>query len=155
MRVEAEHPDPGPVPGGRSRAHYGILAGALVAALGLACLGLALTPDARGLGTHEQLGFAPCLPMDAWGVPCPGCGVTTAATLAAQGRPLESLATQPLGFLLALLVVLAVVLAPLAHFTGRDLGADARRLPTGLLWKAAVLVTALAWAWKAYSVLGV
>jgi len=154
VRVEAQHrdPDSSAARPGRSRAHYGILALVLAAALGLAFLGSFLTPDARGLGTHEQLGFAPCMPMARWGIPCPGCGVTTAVTLAAQGRPLDSFLTQPLGFLLALLVVLGAVAAPLAHLAGRDLGEDARRLPTGRLWKVAVVVTALAWAWKLYSV---
>ena len=154
MRVQAEHPDPEAVPAGRSRAHYGILAGALVAVLGVAVLGLVLTPDARGVGTHEQLGFQPCLPMATWGVPCPGCGVTTAVTLAAQGRLAESFTTQPLGFLLALLAVLAAVAFPLAHLAGRDLGEDARRLPAGRLLRLLVVVVALAWAWKVYSVVG-
>ncbi|NBO19844.1 MAG: DUF2752 domain-containing protein, partial [Proteobacteria bacterium] len=36
-----------------------------------------LTPDARGLGTHEQLGLPPCGFYLWYGLPCPSCGMTT------------------------------------------------------------------------------
>jgi hypothetical protein len=52
----------------------------LVAGAGLLGLLFAsrwLTPDPRGLGTHEQLGLPPCGFYLWWGVPCPSCGMTT------------------------------------------------------------------------------
>ena len=36
-------------------------------------------PDARGHGTHERLGMLPCSWPQSLGLPCPTCGVTTAA----------------------------------------------------------------------------
>ena len=85
-------------------------------------LGLgALTPDERGYGTHEQLGLAPCAVREGIGIPCPACGVTTAVSLAARGDLLASLATQPLGLVLALGAPLVALLALLWHLAGRDL----------------------------------
>jgi hypothetical protein len=54
-----------------------------VLAAGLMLLGLLwaarwLTPDSRGMGTHEQLGLPPCGFYLWWGIPCPSCGMTTA-----------------------------------------------------------------------------
>lgn len=45
--------------------------------LGLLFAARWLTPDIRGLGTHEQLGLPPCGFYLWWGLPCPSCGMTT------------------------------------------------------------------------------
>src|SRR5690242_10680262 len=37
-----------------------------------------LTPSPRGLGTHQQLGLAPCTVEQWFGMRCPSCGMTTA-----------------------------------------------------------------------------
>jgi hypothetical protein len=63
----------------------------LLAAIGLAaCTALAtartLTPDQRGYGTHEQLGWAPCWFRRVVGRPCPSCGMTTAWAHAVRGE---------------------------------------------------------------------
>lgn len=52
-----------------------MLAGLLL--LGLLFATRWLTPDTRGLGTHEQLGLPPCGFYVWWGIPCPSCGMTT------------------------------------------------------------------------------
>ncbi|MEM6955599.1 MAG: DUF2752 domain-containing protein [Myxococcota bacterium] len=36
-----------------------------------------ITPAAEGHGTHTQLGLPPCGFLQATGIPCPGCGLTT------------------------------------------------------------------------------
>ncbi len=121
---------------------------ALSAPLFLLGLGLFLEPDARGWGTHEQLGFRPCWPMRQWNLPCPGCGVTTAVTLAAHGRPLASLRTQPFGLVLFAATLAAAAWALAGHARGRDLYAE---LP-GLPWKRLVVLfgalALLAWLYK-------
>lgn len=71
------------------------------AAAGLA-VGRLLTPDPRGLGTHEALGLPPCGFRYVTGLPCPGCGMTTAVSHAAHGDFWQSFLTQPAGFLVGL-----------------------------------------------------
>jgi hypothetical protein len=60
---------------------------------------LLLTPDARGYGTHQQLGMPPCMMMQLLQVPCALCGMTTAFTWFAHGHPVQALVVQPAGAL--------------------------------------------------------
>jgi len=132
----------------RSREHWTVLTLALLAPLGLALIGAVLKPDPRGYGTHEQLGFQPCLPMRLWNIPCPGCGVTTAVTLAVRGHLLASLRTQPFG-LVTLLGCLAFAAWALAgHFRRRDLWRELQRWNGRLVWTALLVPASLAWAYK-------
>jgi hypothetical protein len=73
----------------------------LAAAVAAVVLLAAVQPDARGLGTHEQLGMAPCSWPAAAGMPCPTCGVTTAACHVVHLQPLAALRVQPFGAVLA------------------------------------------------------
>jgi len=140
-----EHTEPA---SGRSIEHVFVLAAALAAPLVLLGFGLWLAPDARGFGTHEKLGLPPCVLMKWFHVPCPGCGVTTAVALAAHGRILDSVKTQPFGLLVALAIPAAAIWAIVGHFRGRDLYRDLTsiRLGAWTWWLAAVI--ALAWAYK-------
>jgi len=135
-------------PGGRSREHGLVLLLALLAPLGLLAIGVALRPDPRGYGTHEQLGFRPCLPMRLWNVPCPGCGVTTAVALAMRGEARHSLRTQPFGLVTIAAALGGASWAVIGHVRGRDLYAELGRIR----WKrwGALLLTLglLAWAYK-------
>ena len=67
------------------------------------------TPATSGIGTHEQLGLAPCRFRELFGFRCPGCGVTTAVSHFAHGEPGLALATQPLGATPAALALLLPV----------------------------------------------
>lgn len=110
-------------------------------------LAVVAQPDERGYGTHEQLGLAPCRMMQWTGVPCPGCGVTTSVTLAAQGHPLESLAVQPFGLLTAISLPLLALWALAVHLRGGDLyGRLSAR--GGRAAKAALALMGLAWVYK-------
>ena len=120
----------------------------LIAPLALLALGLFLEPDPRGWGTHEQLGFRPCWPMTHWNVPCPGCGVTTAVALAAHGRPLASLRTQPFGLVLFALSIASAGWAIAGHARGRDLYAALPGLPWSSLWRVLGTLALLAWIYK-------
>ena len=87
------------------------------------------------------------------GLPCPGCGVTTAVTLVGEGRPLAAFVVQPFGALLALGSFAAGALALWASARKRDLGvlvlARSPLLPA-LLGGAALLG---AWAYRVALVL--
>src|SRR5690606_19210446 len=56
-----------------------------------------LEPDARGLGTHEQLKLLPCISVRAFDVPCPFCGMTTSFAHFADGDPAKAFWIQPAG----------------------------------------------------------
>jgi hypothetical protein len=125
-----------------------VLLGALALPVALLALGRSLTPDPRGFGTHEQLGFQPCLPMRQWNVPCPGCGVTTSIVLVAHGRPLAALATQPLGPIALACAFAAAVRAAIGHARGWDLALDFRRVSWRRWGSVLVALGALAWMYK-------
>jgi hypothetical protein len=149
IRAPAERADAEPgTPPGRSREHRLVLAATLVGVLGIAVLGLVLTPDARGVGTHEQLGLPPCLTMELWNVPCPGCGVTTSLALASSGRFGASLANQPFGFALWLAGVLFIAWCWVQHARGRDLGVSLRSWRAARWFAAAGAVAVAAWIYK-------
>lgn len=139
---------------GRTHAHWVLLALALAAPFALLLANRLLAPDPRGFGTHEQLGLQPCWPMQHWGLPCPGCGVTTAVALFAHLHPLDAFLVQPLGFALALAAALAPLVALAAQLRARDLG--------HLVWQQSLVrltalglgFAALAWGYKIVCVLG-
>ena len=65
-----------------------------------------LQPDPRGLGTHEQLGFPPCMFSVVCGFRCPSCGMTTSWSHLTHGRVAEALQTSASGSLLACLALI-------------------------------------------------
>jgi hypothetical protein len=123
----------------------------LLAAIGLLAAGLLatawrLTPDARGYGTHEQLGMVPCWFMTRTGWPCPTCGMTTAWSYALRGDFRAALATNAGGAATCLLAIAAGLWATGAAISGRMLaGAVA---PRAILWigAACLAITVLDWA---------
>lgn len=138
----------------RSREHRLLLLVALALPLALIAVGRVLEPDPRGWGTHEQLGFEPCYPMEHWNVPCPGCGVTTALALAVHGRPLAALRAQPFGVLVLLLALGSAGWALASHARGRELGPELARV----VWKRWVMwlgtLGLLSWLYKLAAVRG-
>ncbi|MCP4638829.1 MAG: DUF2752 domain-containing protein [bacterium] len=121
------------------------------AAGGLVCvfvLAAWLSPDPRGLGTHEQLGLAPCMTQWLFDVPCPFCGMTTAFAEMAHGRPIRSFATQPAGALIAILCALGAVLCAVGAVIGRYPEAAVRRLQSKGTFIAAAVVVLVAWIYK-------
>lgn len=112
----------------RSPLHWVVLAAAAAALLGFAVLATLVEPAPEGHGTHEQLGLPPCSTMELFGVPCPGCGVTTSVALATRGQIADSFLTQPFGLLLAALGVFLIPWALVGLLRGRDLGQDLARL---------------------------
>jgi hypothetical protein len=150
--VEAQRTAAGLRPSGvarRGSAHWVLLG---IAAGGWAALALGrfhLVPDPSGVGTHEQLGLPPCLPMRLFGIPCPGCGLTTSVTWLARGAPLESLAAQPLGFAIGLAALGGLPWALWRHVRGRDQGQDWNRLARRrAFWLALGGLVAGAWLYK-------
>jgi len=67
-----------------------------------------LSPDPQGYGTHQQLGLPPCTFRTLFGIPCPGCGMTTCFSHFVRGHFVAaahaSLAGVVLAFVCALLI---------------------------------------------------
>jgi hypothetical protein len=117
-------------------------------------LGFLVKPDARGFGTHEQLGLPSCKLMDWTGVPCPGCGVTTSVAFAAQGHVVDALRTQPFGLVVALTIVAVVVWALVGHFQGQDLYEGLRSKRAAKIGIVLAVLLGLGWIYKLVMVLG-
>lgn len=122
---------------------------------GLVCLGclailslaawLNASPD--GYGTHTQLGLTPCMWEVASNRPCPTCGMTTAFTHAADGHFLTSLATQPMGSLLAVLVASFFWASGYAAVTGSQMASEYEKLLRPRSVWLLVGLAAAAWAY--------
>lgn len=107
-----------------------------------------LEPAASGIGSHEQLGLAPCGLMMLWRFPCPTCGMTTAFANTARGRFVSAFHAQPAGLALAVAVAVSAIAAGNTLVTGRTLRVNWFRLsPTGLGFGVAGLLLA-AWVYK-------
>jgi len=78
-----------------------------------------LTPDARGFGTHEQLGMAACWVQSQTDWLCPACGMTTAWAYTLDGNLTAALQTNLGGTLLCLLACLAAPWLIISALRGR------------------------------------
>ncbi|MHB8903367.1 MAG: DUF2752 domain-containing protein [Thermoguttaceae bacterium] len=126
----------------RGRLRAAAMAATLLVPLVVACF---LEPDARGYGTHQQMGFPPCTLVAVCGIRCPTCGMTTAWTAVVHGRPLVGLAANVGGVLLAFLAIGSVIGLSATACSGRR----PRWFPdtNGLAWVAMVIaaVTLIDW----------
>lgn len=107
-------------------------------------------PDARGHGTHEQLGLAPCSWPILYDRPCPTCGVTTSVAWLAHGRPLRAFWVQPFGFAIGVSLLLWAFAASRALLRRESLLARVARWPLGWLLVGAGLLLLAAWGWTDY-----
>ncbi len=125
------------------------LAAVLLVGLGIFFVVLLATiePDARGHGTHEQLGMEPCSWPQVWGKPCPTCGVTTAATLLVHLRPVDAVVAQPFGAFLAAVGILVAGIAAWSLVRGESFVARIALLPYGRVLAAAVVLFLASWAY--------
>jgi len=125
--------------------HWLVLLAPLAGLALIAVFAFVVKPDPRGFGTHEKLGLPSCKLMDWFGVPCPGCGVTTSVALASRGRILDSIRNQPFGIVVLLGILVGTVWVIRGHARGRNLYSDLVAIPPRP-W-AIGLGTALGVAW--------
>ncbi len=122
--------------------------GVLLAAGVIVGIGLWLVPAQGHVGTHRQLGLLPCGFLTMTGYPCPTCGMTTAFAHAVRGQVVDSIRSQPAGFVLALVTILIGASAAGAMTVGRYPAINWYRVnPTSFVWYAAVGLV-LAWGVK-------
>lgn len=87
---------------------------ALLASWPVVGLSFWLRPDARGFGTHQQLGLPPCNFQESTHIPCPGCGLTTSFTNMAHGHVIDAFAAHLMGPPLFLITAAVAVFSPWA-----------------------------------------
>lgn len=125
------------------------LASAAVAIASTAILAVALrlSPSTTGLGTHTAIGLPPCGFLESTGLPCPTCGMTTAFSLMAHGRPIAAFRAQPAGALLFVITLASMLAGWRAAWTGRlpRINWDWLGTGTGLAMLGVVFFGA--WAW--------
>jgi len=119
--MTTEHPDATRAAG---RLLWWTLVGACALVLAAAAL---LEPDARGHGTHTQLGLPPCGFLTWTGTPCPGCGLTTAFAHGIRGHFALALSANPLGLLLFVAVCLGIPLGVTGGLRGWSFDAAVQR----------------------------
>lgn len=132
----------------RSKEHAFVLALSFLALVPLVVLGTLVHPDPRGFGTHEQLGLPACRMIEWFGVPCPGCGVTTSVALATHGHFLDAFKNQPFGLIVALAIPSFTLWALGGHLAGRDLFVDLHSARVGKLAILLAIALGLAWIYK-------
>ena len=107
-----------------------------------------LHPDASGVGTHEQLGLAPCAAIVMFGVPCPTCGMTTAFSHTVRGELWSAFTAHPAGLLLALATVAATGLSLGVVVTGKVWRLNWYRIPPTRITVAVLMIVLGGWAYK-------
>ncbi len=128
--------------------HWFFLAMAGCVVIAFVVLGVFISPDERGFGTHEKLGFPPCAVLEATGIPCPGCGVTTSVSLAANGRFVDSFVNQPFGLFFALASAAYALWAFWTHARGGDLHETVRKFRLGKWALRLGIAMGVAWVYK-------
>lgn len=118
---------------------------ACVTVLGIAVW---LKPDARGVGTHEQMGGAPCGMLQWTGQPCPTCGMTTAFAHTVRGQWLRALWAQPAGFVFALGTIVLAGVSALVLVRGRWPQVPYRWLSPNLVFGVLLALLLGGWVFK-------
>ncbi len=124
-----------------------------VCCVGILGIAVYLQPSAMGMGTHEQLGLAPCAAVVTTGYPCPTCGMTTAFAHTVRGQFLSAIRVQPAGFLLALGTVLAAGLSLRTLLTGRYYLVNWQRVSA--VWIVVLVILIVIGGWGAKIAIGV
>ena len=127
----------------------------LLLALAVGCLAVlitaaTLTPDPAGLGTHAELGLAPCGFLTRTGLPCLSCGMTTSFAWFVRGNLLASFYVQPMGCVLALATAMTFWIALYGAITAKPIGRLLAQLQDRYYVAPLLALAILAWAWKMF-----
>jgi hypothetical protein len=119
-----------------------------LALLALLVTARALTPDAAGHGTHQQLGLPPCTFYVLFQRPCPACGMTTSWAWLLRGEIGHALAANAGGTLLAGLSLAGAAWLLVSALCGRWWGGRPRAWTMVGIAAMVGLVTAGQWIWR-------
>ena len=116
MLTETRWVELAPVSGWARWSHALLLLGVLV----MVGVGLYLTPDPAGHGTHQQLGLPPCTIYYLTGRPCPSCGLTTSVSAILHGQFGLAWRANPMGFVIVAAAVAVAINSLFALLWGRS-----------------------------------
>jgi hypothetical protein len=122
------------VSGGARWSHALLLLGVLV----MVGVGLYLTPEPAGHGTHQQLGLPPCTIYYLTGRPCPSCGLTTSVSAILHGQFGLAWRANPMGFVIVAGALAVAINSLLALFWGRSVRIENTRFTLLLLGLLAI-----------------
>jgi hypothetical protein len=127
----------------------------LLLALALGCLAVliiaaVLKPVASGLGTHAELGLAPCGFLVRTGLPCLSCGMTTSLSWFVRGNLLASFYVQPMGCVLALATAMTFWIALYGAITAKPIGRVLAQVQVRYYIVPLLSLAILAWGWKMF-----
>lgn len=105
-----------------------------------------LDPAADGLGTHQQLGLAPCPTLARKGQPCPTCGMTTAAAWLARGNIQKAAGVNTAALPLCGLAVFTAFWSTASALKGRPVGFSSWDRPLELWAGGLFSIAAATWA---------
>ncbi|MBU0719563.1 MAG: DUF2752 domain-containing protein [Planctomycetes bacterium] len=123
-------------------------AAVLAGSLAVLALSAYLQPDARGLGTHEQLHLAPCTLVMLTGYPCPTCGMTTAFAHTVRGQLVAAFWANPAGLIFAIGTIAAGAVSLSVVFTGKVWAVNWYRISPSKLAIVAILIVVGGWMFK-------
>ena len=111
------------------------------------------TPDPGGVGTPRQPGKPACAMLVVTGYPCPTCGMTTAFAHTVRGRWIRAFRSQPMGWMLAVAMMLGACAALCSLVTGGTWLINWYRIPPLGVVLVILLLFAGAWGYKSRLVL--
>ena len=129
MLTETRWVELAPVSGWARWSHALLLLGVLV----MVGVGLYLTPDPAGHGTHQQLGLPPCTIYYLTGRPCPSCGLTTSVSAILHGQFGLAWRANPMGFVIVAGAVVVALNSLSALLWGRSVRIENTRFTLLLL----------------------
>jgi hypothetical protein len=113
-----------------------------------------IEPDARGYGTHQQLGFPPCTFQQLFDQRCPACGMTTSWANLVRGRLWRALQANLGGTLLAIVSAIAGPWSLISGIRGRWLVMPPSDYLTVGVCVLVVVVTMVDWASRYFLAVG-
>ena len=102
------------------------------------------------MGSHTELGLQPCAFYERTGIPCISCGMTTSFAWFARGNLLASFYIQPMGCVLAILVVGLFWTCLYTALTGRPAHKLLSFMRTRYYVIPLIAFALLAWGWKIF-----
>jgi hypothetical protein len=110
-----------------------------------------LTPSAKGLGTHQQLGLPPCTIVQWYGVRCPSCGMTTSWSHLTKGRVFTAFRSNAGGALLGLAAMACGPWLIVSGVRGRWTLAEPRELTVMVIGVSIIVVTLIDWTLRLWN----